>query len=260
MLAYVLGWIAFLPLVLSNTGLGVVPINVPFEFSMLGVSTPTLAALWTHWLIHRNFRICRFATSWRRLLAGCLVGAVVVMFAFVILPSILLVKGSPRAIHWTALSAAWVYWSNPLNLLGGPLNEEPGWRGFALPRLQQRFGPLMGSTLLGLLWAGWHVPLFFVQEWLGIPWWAFIMLILCQSIFMTWGTNLSEGNIIVPMLMHATFNSSFPLLFALCQDLPTRGRFLPYYLSAAAAVAIATILLTRGRLGIPKLIAVRHSA
>lgn len=43
---------------------------------------------------------------------------------------------------------------------GGPLGEEPGWRGFALPRLQQRFGPLVGTFVLAIFWALWHLPLF----------------------------------------------------------------------------------------------------
>jgi uncharacterized protein len=45
-------------------------------------------------------------------------------------------------------------------LLGGPLGEEPGWRGFVLPRLQPRFGPLGGTLLLGFLWGCWHLPEF----------------------------------------------------------------------------------------------------
>jgi uncharacterized protein len=44
-------------------------------------------------------------------------------------------------------------------LYGGPLGEEPGWRGFALPRLQARFSPLAASLLLGVIWGLWHLPL-----------------------------------------------------------------------------------------------------
>jgi CAAX protease family protein len=44
--------------------------------------------------------------------------------------------------------------------LGGPLGEELGWSGFALPRLQQGHGPLAGTLVLGVLWGLWHLPLF----------------------------------------------------------------------------------------------------
>src|SRR5207249_2288000 len=46
-------------------------------------------------------------------------------------------------------------------LLGGPLFEEPGWTGFAQPRLQRLCGPLIGGLILGCLWALWHLPGFF---------------------------------------------------------------------------------------------------
>src|SRR5260370_5361662 len=48
-------------------------------------------------------------------------------------------------------------------LLDGPLLEEPGWRGFALPRLQTRWGPLLGTVILGIMWAGWHAPQYFTK-------------------------------------------------------------------------------------------------
>jgi uncharacterized protein len=45
-------------------------------------------------------------------------------------------------------------------LLTGPLSEEFGWRGYAQPRLRRRLSPVRTAVLLGLVWAGWHVPLF----------------------------------------------------------------------------------------------------
>ncbi len=51
--------------------------------------------------------------------------------------------------------------------LGGPFFEEPGWRGFALPRLQQHIGPVRGSLLLGVLWTFWHLPVFFIPGFNG---------------------------------------------------------------------------------------------
>ena len=59
--------------------------------------------------------------------------------------------------------------ANPLNILlvlllsliSGPLNEEFGWRGYALDRLLVRFGFLRGSLILGFIWAIWHLPWYF---------------------------------------------------------------------------------------------------
>lgn len=46
--------------------------------------------------------------------------------------------------------------------LGGPLGEEIGWRGFALPELMKRFSPFVASIILGLVWTFWHLPAFFI--------------------------------------------------------------------------------------------------
>jgi membrane protease YdiL (CAAX protease family) len=248
-LAYLFGWIGFLPLVLTNVGLRVIRVDVPVEFIVVGASTPTIAALCTQWLLDRSFRICHMYSSWQRLLLDSVLGLALIIIAFVVLPGIALVRISPRALHWSALLSPAVYGVNWSTFLGGPVNEEPGWRGFALPRLQWRFGPVVGSILLGTLWAGWHLPLFFIHGWVNVPVWAFTLMLVTASVLLTWGTNLSSSSILVPMLMHAAFNVSFRLLGALCQGVPTRRPDLPYYLCAGGAVAIAAILLTHGRLG-----------
>ena len=49
-------------------------------------------------------------------------------------------------------------------LIGGPLFEEPGWTGFAQPRLQRSYGPLAGGFILGSLWAVWHLPGFLIPS------------------------------------------------------------------------------------------------
>ena len=57
-----------------------------------------------------------------------------------------------------------------VNPLEGPLGEEPGWRGFAQPRLQSKWSPLASTALLGLLITGWHLPLVFMPQFdLGLP-------------------------------------------------------------------------------------------
>lgn len=57
-------------------------------------------------------------------------------------------------------------WLFPLVILvGGPLFEEIGWRGFVLPRLERKFGPLIGTIVLGLIWASWRYPQYMMPEW-----------------------------------------------------------------------------------------------
>jgi membrane protease YdiL (CAAX protease family) len=95
-------------------------------------------------------------------------------------------------------------------VLGGPLGEEPGWRGFALPRLQEAWGPLAGSSFLGVMWALWHLPLFWSGVWTP-PTVAnivmFIAMITMLTIVMAWVFNNVEGSLLITILMHASFNT-----------------------------------------------------
>ncbi|MFL5513999.1 MAG: type II CAAX prenyl endopeptidase Rce1 family protein, partial [Gemmatimonadales bacterium] len=81
--------------------------------------------------------------------------------------------GTPDAVRALTPAALLLYPAAYVShFFFGPLFEESGWRGFALPRMQHRFGPLRGTMLLGLLWSGWHfllyVPVWF-QCTLGVP-------------------------------------------------------------------------------------------
>jgi membrane protease YdiL (CAAX protease family) len=101
--------------------------------------------------------------------------------------------------------------------LGGG-NEEPGWRGFALPRLQDRYGALVASVVLGLFWAFWHLPLFFspasTQHQLGIPFLWYVVYHVALTIRFTWLFNNAGRSVFLAMLMHAQNNvigNWFPL-------------------------------------------------
>jgi len=82
--------------------------------------------------------------------------------------------------------------------LGGTW-EEPGWRGYALPRLQTGRSALAASLILGVLWAFWHLPLMVV----GVVHYSEIVLVIAAAIVFTWAFNNASGSVLIVMLMHA---------------------------------------------------------
>ena len=91
-----------------------------------------------------------------------------------------------------------------LSLITGPLNEEAGWRGYALPRLQSRFSALTSSIILGILWGFWHLPLYLVYN--RMPFYIFIFLNIILSIFITWAYNNTKGSLVIAVLFHYCWN------------------------------------------------------
>jgi len=86
--------------------------------------------------------------------------------------------------------------------LGGTW-EEPGWRGYALPRLQTGHSALVASLILGVLWAFWHLPLMVVGE----VNWSDLVLVIAVSVVFTWVFNSANGSVLIVMLMHAMNNT-----------------------------------------------------
>ena len=95
----------------------------------------------------------------------------------------------------------------------GAMGEELGWRGFALPRLQLRMNALSASILLGILWALWHLPLWFAG--LGfesIPFWAYMLIGISFSIMVTAACNSSVGSLLIATLFHLFLNVGINML------------------------------------------------
>ena len=113
------------------------------------------------------------------------------------------VKGVAPGVTAWALIGQFVF-----TLFSGPLAEEAGWRGFALPRLQQRHGALVASLILGTLWAGWHIPLFFESgpAHPGIPFPIYFAIVLVLSILFTWLYNNTGGSLLITSMAHLSFN------------------------------------------------------
>lgn len=89
-------------------------------------------------------------------------------------------------------------------LLGGPLGEEIGWRGFLLPSLQKKLNPFCSSIVLSIIWSCWHLPLFFIAgtDQYGVSFLLFIIIETINTITMTWIFNRTNGSLIFPILYH----------------------------------------------------------
>ena len=88
------------------------------------------------------------------------------------------------------------------------LGEELGWRGVALPRLIERLGPNVGTLLLGIAWASWHLPLFVVlgTPQYGTPFMPFLVELTAWSMVITLVVMHARGSAVPAMLFHASGN------------------------------------------------------
>jgi membrane protease YdiL (CAAX protease family) len=95
-------------------------------------------------------------------------------------------------------------------VVGGQAGEEIGWRGYALTRLTTRMGLAGASVLLGVIWAAWHLPLFFIPRTdlteQSFPFFLLAVTPLSTAIaWLYWRTN---GSLLLTMLMHAAINNT----------------------------------------------------
>jgi len=136
-------------------------------------------------------------------------------------------------------------------LLFGPLPEEPGWRGYALEGLQSRRGPLFSSLVIGLVWALWHLPLFFIDSsWQSVQvglltgrFWLYMLNILLDSFVYTWIYNHTDRSILAVVLFHFSVNA-FGEAFALS----ARAEIFNFLLALLAAAVLAETWLKKSRL------------
>ncbi len=140
-------------------------------------------------------------------------------------------------------------------------NEEPGWRGFALPRLEERYSPVAATLILGILWAFWHLPILLAnpaetQHGMSLAALMPVVLITVVNIvslaFMyTWVYN-STGSVLLCILLHASANTANALLIPLPNS-ALQGDIYQMVLLVTTGinlvVAIALAVITRGRLG-----------
>jgi hypothetical protein len=152
--------------------------------------------------------------------------------------------------------------------LGGAGGEEPfGWRGYAQPKLQEKWGkwsPLIASLIIGIVWAVWHLPEFYnpTSTQYALGWSGFVPLLIMEitnSIIMTWLYNKTGGSVLVAgVIWHlaidtfsTTLLSSFTVTGMLAGEMmqPVDMGLIMMLAGIMSILALVLVVSTKGKLG-----------
>jgi len=213
-LAYGLSWCAFIPLALDAQG---ILTGVPAWLHLIGAFGPFVSAFIVTgatrgWDGLRELieRMTRWRIGWLWLGIALFSPLVVYLAAILVYGlasgdwSTLAQFGTVAELPGVSGLLGWLVW-----ILTFGLGEETGWRGFALPRLQKNDSARKASLVLGLWWAGWHIPVFFYNyepSLFGV--FAFLVGILSGSALLTWLYNSTRGSVFATILWHGTYNAA----------------------------------------------------
>ncbi len=217
-LAYLLSWMIWLPLYGPSFGIHGLPV-LPFHHGLGGLG-PLISALVTTAIFEEKKGLKRLLQQ---------------LFQFKPVPYLLIAFFSPFLLASVALIGSFFIFHTPLdftalsrsnefpeynfaalllyNVFFFGLGEEAGWRGFALPRFQQRFSAFNSALILTVFWAVWHWPAFFYRpgyasmNMAGVIGWA--VSLLTGSILLTWLYNVSKGSVLICAVFHATIDIAF---------------------------------------------------
>jgi hypothetical protein len=239
-LAFGLSWMIWVPLALAGA-----------ESPLKDLATfgPAAAAF----LVARSDPA--FRSAWRRRLGRwrlplrlygvALVAPPMVCFAAVIATDALGVEGleynNPSQLYLIAPAFLMVL------VLGGPLGEEPGWRGVLQPSVGRWLPPRRAGLLVGVVWAAWHLPLFAIPgtPQAQVPVGLYAAFTIALGVIYGWLAEQSDDSVIVAVLLHASANTFAGVLPVLPGD--AGGSLLPFALVTAATISAAVVLLLTQR-------------
>lgn len=223
LITFVFTWLFWLPDSLGKRG--VLNNTIWTNLGFLGAFGPMVSALFLIYLdrglegIKKMFRkgmIYSFKKKWW----------IVIFFLFPLLIFIAFIGSITVDSFIPSSEAKGLYWFLPLIFfsvlfIGGPLTEEIGWRGYALPHLQAKYSPFISTLILGFIWSIWHLPQFIVPpEKTGMfyvtPIWSFVLTVIAANIIYTWVFNHTNGSILAVILLHTQMNLFFwifPVLY-----------------------------------------------
>jgi len=264
-LANAISWLAWTPYILSLDGFGVLHFRYPdllvgnqLTAILPGAYLGPLTAAFTVTAVTEGREGLR---RWRRRLFQFRAGVAWYAFALLAVPVAVLLgtlaaPGGEEAFRTPSLMVLAVYVPMlVLQFFTTGLAEEPGWRDFALSRLQQRHQPVVATLILGVLWTIWHLPLF-LTPWAGPDVNAetilrFAITAMEMSFLITLVYNKGRQSLPLVMLLHCSINNFQSVAFS--EFFPDADNTLLWGPTLGlGALTVLVLALTRGRLGYPR--------
>jgi len=253
-LSFVFTWICWSPGWLATLGLFELP--VPFlVFFFIGTWGPFAAA---SWLTYREEGKEGLRSFWRRGIDFSFPKVWLLVILFVAL----LVSAVPLGAHLLLGGAKPEpgLLANPIMILPvfltyfftGGGNEEWGWRGYALDRLQSRWSPLKASLVLGVIWGFWHLPLFFI-EYTGqyhLSLLLFMLFTPAMSILHSWVYNAAGRSLLAAWLLHAAMGAAWEVFPNVQPNVTGFERVFVFDHTVTTVLALAVVTSTREKLGL----------
>lgn len=237
-LAFAISWLGWLPQALHARGL--VPFDHPL-LALLGGAGPMLAALITVWALEgKGGPKALFAPLFRWQVPWPWYAFVFLFWFAAALVALgvgtLFRQPFPplNGVPWVALPSIFIA------MLLSNVWEEIGWRGFALPRFQERFNDLATALLMGVLWMLWHLPLMLnpASPMSGLPWHGELLFSLALSVIYIWLYNCTRRSLLLVTLFHAMSNTVAWVLL----ELGVYTSSYPFVVGVTAAAAAAIVL------------------
>jgi len=241
LLAIVLSWALWLPIIASQRGW----IDAKIPVMPWGSFGPAIAAIALSWRAGTVRELLRPIVSFRARGADYAIAVLGPMAALVMAAAAeFFARGkAPEFANLDKLWLAPVLWIVIL-IVGGPLGEEIGWRGFALPRLLSRVGPLASSVVIAAIWFVWHLPLFWLegaaQQGSSIA--LFAIAVLAFAIIFTWFWSRTGGNLWLAITIHTSINFSSVGLPGIIPSLDSETVYTPVFTSIVCACALLIVL------------------
>jgi membrane protease YdiL (CAAX protease family) len=238
-LTYALAWILWLPLIVFRD---TIPASLGLILSILGSAVPSLLAIvLTAIVLDRG--------SLRKLLGRLLIWRVNPLWYLVVVLLPVAFAGGTVALNTLvggpAISLDVALLSAVITLAfmifpGSSMGEEIGWRGYALPRLQAGRSALSASLIVGVIWAFYHLPLFFTGQEFRSPsiLAPFVISVIALSVLLTWVYNSTGGSLLMVVLLHATANLPLTLLLE-----PLGSRAMVPYVFFVGLMVVAAIVV-----------------